>query len=73
MPFELECTNDRRVDRGAMRQRGQAKSRRQLRGTRAPADPVGSLEYERLQPRFGKKGGRDQAVVSAADDNRVTH
>ena len=46
-------------------------AREDLLGDRRAAEDVALLEDERLQPGAGEVGGADQAVVAAADDDRV--
>ena len=43
----------------------------QLLGDRGAADEVAALEDEHLQAGLGEVGAVDQAVVAAADDDRV--
>ena len=54
-----------------IRERREPEARPQLLGDRRATDEVAALEDERAQPGLGQVGAVGQAVVAAADDDRV--
>ena len=54
-----------------VREDREAEAREELLGDGRAAEDVAPLEDERLHPGAGQVGGADQAVVAAADDDRV--
>ena len=54
-----------------VRERGEVEPGDQLLGDRRAADDVAPLDDQRLQARLGEVRAVDQAVVAAADDDRV--
>ena len=54
-----------------VRERREVEARDELLGDRRAADEVAPLEDQRLQAGLGEVGAVDQAVVAAADDDRV--
>ena len=69
---ELELADHLRVQQAHdVGEDREGEARHDLLGHGGAADDVAALEDERLQPRLGEVGAADQAVVPAADDDRV--
>ncbi len=69
---QLEVVDDVRPEEAeGVRERREPEARSELLGDRRPADDVAPLEDERPQAGLGEVGPVDEAVVAAADDDRV--
>ncbi len=69
---QLELVDDVRPQQAErVRERGEVEARDQLLGDRRATDQVPALEDQRLESRLGEVGAVDEAVVPAADDDRV--
>ena len=69
--IESEGSNDGRVDRGAVRERGAAKPGRDFRGDRRATDVIAALEDQSCEARFREERRGDEAVHAGADDDDV--
>ena len=54
-----------------MRDRRDAKARREFLGARGAADFAAGLQHQHLAAGFRQRGGGDEAVVAAADDDGI--
>jgi hypothetical protein len=69
---QLELADDLRPEqRHDVRQDRETETREDLLGDRRAPEHVPLLQHDRLQPRTREIGGTDQAVVAAADHDRV--
>ncbi len=72
VPRQLELADDLGAEqRHDVREDREPEAREELLGDRRAAEDVAPLEDERLHPGAGEIRGADQAVVAAADDDRV--
>ncbi len=68
MSLQTEFFDDRRIQRGAVREGRTAEAGRQFAGTSAAAEPRGLLQDERFQAGFRQNGRGDQSVVAASNN-----
>ncbi len=74
VPREIEIPDDRRMEqRNGVGGDGIAESGMKFLRCRRAADDGAPLDHRDLQSRRREIGGRDQAVVAAADDDDVAH
>ena len=72
MAGQIELADDLRPQqRDDVRADGEMEAGKDLFGDRRAAEHVAALEHEHLPPGAGQICGRGQAVVAAADDDRV--
>src|SRR6516225_6584198 len=72
MLFELHVANDFRAQwPGRMRQYRGMKSWIELLSDSSPADLRAALDHQRLESGFGEIEGRDQPVMTTADDDDI--